>query len=186
MNQEIAMRIARFIATCRKTTLAGAAAALGIQGLALGWAAPAGAQDTQNQARPASLVERTTVSENATSPAHVSPLSDPHADNRIDSVARGLSPGASRVDTRMAKPPGDANEDRKGHAQTFYLGQTGSPVIHGRNIGGVRKVTTTVMPDAPRASSVTLWDEIVPPKPAPVPEGAAQPVPAGVASSSSQ
>jgi hypothetical protein len=186
LNQEIAMRIARFNISCRKTTLAGSLAALGLQALFLGWSGPAGAQDAANNARLSTLLDRAAVSENATSPVNVSHPSSFDINRRIDPVAHALPAGASHVDATGATPLGNTGNNRKGPAQTFSLGQSRSAVIHGRNIGGAQKITATSMADAPHASSVTLWDEILPPKPAPVPIGAAQPAPGSVTSSSNQ
>jgi hypothetical protein len=187
VNQEIAMRIAHLAPTCRKTTLPGVLASLGMTGLALGWSASAGAQHAANQDDFVALIARSSVSENATSATGVSYPSNQQTNCSWDLIARGLPAGMNHADPAVAEPLENANEGVQELSQTFHHAQLSSAVIHERNIDdGVEKVTTTVMPDAPRASSVTLWDEIVPPKPAPVPVGANQPVPVGVASSTNR
>jgi hypothetical protein len=182
VNQEIAMRIALLAPRCRKTTLPAVLAGLGMTGLALGWSAIAGAQDAADQEGFAASVARSAMSENATSATSVSYLSNQQTNSSRDPIAQGLPAGVDQADPAMAEPLENADMDEQAPSETFRHAQLSSAMIHERNIGdGVEKVTTTVMPDAPRASSVTLWDEIVPPKPAPVPVGAAQPTPVGVA-----
>jgi hypothetical protein len=166
-NQEVVMQIAGIAMKCGKATVARIAAGLAISGLALpAWPSDADGRDAASEDRVAATPITPPASANETSP---------------ENEARARANDAIDGDAQVFAAPGHANLRLEDRAQTFELAGTDIGVIHPRNNTGLQTIATPGALGSPRADEVTLWDEIVPPTPAPPPVGAAQPAPGSVA-----
>jgi hypothetical protein len=182
-NQGIAMQVAHATVKCRRTMLTRVRAGFALGGLALA-ACPSGAaaQEAASEDRVSEPVILPAVSGNETSVAASSGARHPPVDDSIKSTDLVTPSNTNMPDAQILATPEGAGDNNEMAAQTFQSADLDSGVIHDRNIPGVTKVTTSETPAPSRVTGVTLWDEIVPPTP-PVPVGAAQTVPGGVASS---
>jgi hypothetical protein len=180
------MQVADFNVKCRKatfTSLTRWCASLGLAGPALvAWPTDVAAQDAGGQDRVLAAVIQPAMSGNETSTAGPPEAVRPPADDSMKSAALVDPMNTNIPDTQIIVTPERAADGHEIAPQTFQSADLGAAVIHGRNIPGITKVTTSETPAQTHVTGVTLWDEIVPPTP-PVPVGEAQTVPGSVASS---